>query len=77
MSKFESESDEKEQKFWNEIAELKLPLGDIFDGSKWYNINISNKQNIYIYIYIIRLNKYSEWNPKGIRWTQKGSSKCC
>jgi hypothetical protein len=34
LSKFESESDEKEKKFWNEIEELKLPLGDIFDGSK-------------------------------------------
>ncbi len=34
LNKFESESDEKEKKFWNDISELKIPLGDIFDDSK-------------------------------------------
>ena len=34
LNKFESESDEKEKKFWDDIAELKIPLGDIFEGSK-------------------------------------------
>jgi hypothetical protein len=34
LNKFESESDEKEKKFWNDINELKIPLGDIFDDSK-------------------------------------------
>ena len=35
MGKFESESEEKEKQFWTEISELKLPLGDILDDSKW------------------------------------------
>ena len=34
LNKFESESDEKNKKFWNDINELKIPLGDIFDDSK-------------------------------------------
>ena len=34
LNKFESESDEKNKKFWNDISELKIPLGDIFDDSK-------------------------------------------
>ena len=34
LTKFESESDEKEKKFWNEISELKCPLGEILDDSK-------------------------------------------
>ena len=34
LNKFESESDEKNKKFWDDINELKIPLGDIFDDSK-------------------------------------------
>lgn len=34
LGKFESESDTKDKKFWDEINEFKLPLGDIFDESK-------------------------------------------
>ena len=33
LNKYESESDEKEKKFWDDIAELKIPLGDIFEDS--------------------------------------------
>ena len=38
MTKFEAESPEKDAKFWKEIAELKVPLGEIFDESKFKKI---------------------------------------
>lgn len=34
LGKYESESDEKEKKFWDDIGEKKLLLGDILDESK-------------------------------------------
>ena len=34
MTKYEEESPEKDAKFWEQIAELKVPLGEIFDESK-------------------------------------------
>ena len=38
LTKFEAESPEKDAKFWEEIAELKVPLGEIFDESKFKKI---------------------------------------
>ena len=55
LNKFESESDEKNKKFWNDISELKIPLGDIFDDSKQIIIYILYKKIIYISIYIYYL----------------------
>jgi hypothetical protein len=38
LNKYEAESPEKDAKFWEEIAELKVPLGEILDESKFKKI---------------------------------------
>jgi hypothetical protein len=40
LTKYESESTEKETKFWHEIEEFKVPLGEILDESKFYIFKI-------------------------------------
>lgn len=50
LSKYESESDEKEKKFWTEIWDVKLPLGNILNESK-QNIFLNNKIIIIIFYF--------------------------
>ena len=35
LTKYETESPDKEKKFWEQIEEFKIPLGDILDESKF------------------------------------------